>query len=519
MRRGAGPATSLRRRLALVSAILAVVLAGVAVAAGLALAHQSSARSRVIDQADPARLEAQVLLAAYVDEETGVRGYVLTGRPSFLQPYADAVATVPGRRQRLAALVAGDPAAQRLLAATDAAAAAWVDDFAAPAIATTQAGSRAEASDAAQSAGKARFDTLRARFAALDGELLARRQGAVHALAGAADTVLVVLVVALGLLAAALVAASVALGAWVLRPLDALRRQVRRVASGELAATVVPAGPAELAALGADVEVMRRRIVDELHSVAATYGQLADANARLEAANADLERSNVELEQFAYVASHDLQEPLRKVVGFTELLQRRYGGQLDERADQYIAFASDGAARMQVLINDLLAFSRVGRSTAGFDDVDLGDALAAAVAALATAIEESGATLVVPELPVVRGDRTLLVALWQNLLGNAIKFRAEAPPRVEVTCEAGAGSWELAVTDNGIGIEPRFAERVFVIFQRLHAKDRYGGTGIGLALCKKIVEHHGGSIWVDTDHPGPGTRIRLSLPTTLEERP
>ena len=234
----------------------------------------------------------------------------------------------------------------------------------------------------------------------------------------------------------------------------------------------------------------------------------------------ELRRSNAELEQFAYVASHDLQEPLRKVASFCQLLEKRYGSVLDERGIEYIGFAVDGAKRMQVLINDLLTFSRVGRLTVTHATVDLDTTLDTALGNLAAAIEESGAQIKRRDgpLPQVIGDATLMTMLWQNLIGNAVKFRREdRAPQVIIDCERGTGDhdgyWMFSVTDNGIGIAPEFAEKVFVIFQRLHGRDAYTGTGIGLALCKKIVELHGGSIGIDTSD-NSGTRFWFTLPMT-----
>jgi len=254
---------------------------------------------------------------------------------------------------------------------------------------------------------------------------------------------------------------------------------------------------------------MRRRIRAELAA-------MEDAREQLAAQAEELARSNTDLEQFAYVASHDLQEPLRKVTSFCQLLQRRYQGQLDERADQYIEFAVDGAKRMQALINDLLAFSRVGRTTEAFVEVDCDEALDRALHNLENAIEDAGAEVVrLTPLPMVEGDPSLLAALFQNVLGNAVKFRREVPPRVEIGAGRSDGEWSFRVSDNGIGIDEAYAERVFVIFQRLHAKDLYPGTGIGLALCKKIVEFHGGRIWIDTA-AASGTTVCWTLPARNE---
>jgi light-regulated signal transduction histidine kinase (bacteriophytochrome) len=235
-------------------------------------------------------------------------------------------------------------------------------------------------------------------------------------------------------------------------------------------------------------------------------------NQRLEAQAEELTRSNRDLEQFAYVASHDLQEPLRKVISFCQLLQRRYAAQLDERANQYISFAVDGASRMQRLINDLLAFSRIGRLTSGFSDVDLDEVVREAVAQREVALAETGGEVTWTDLPTVRGEEPLLSSLIGNLISNSIKFRRpDATPRIHLSARRDGDQWEISCTDNGIGIESEYADKVFVIFQRLHAKEVYPGTGIGLAIAKKIIEYHGGRIWIDTSGE-EGTTIRFTLP-------
>jgi PAS domain S-box-containing protein len=226
---------------------------------------------------------------------------------------------------------------------------------------------------------------------------------------------------------------------------------------------------------------------------------------------ADLERSNKELEQFAAVASHDLQEPLRMISSYTQLLAERYEGQLDDKAKKYIAYAVDGAIRMQTLINDLLAYSRVGGQGQPLEPTDSHSVLGEAIRNLAVLIEEKKAIITNDDLPMVRADAEQFVLLFQNLLANAIKFRGKDPPRVHVSAQDHGREWVFAVKDNGIGIEPQHAERVFVIFQRLHTREEYSGTGIGLAVCKKIIERHGGKIWFESE-PGNGTTFFFTLP-------
>jgi light-regulated signal transduction histidine kinase (bacteriophytochrome) len=230
----------------------------------------------------------------------------------------------------------------------------------------------------------------------------------------------------------------------------------------------------------------------------------------------DLQRSNSELEQFAYVASHDLQEPLRKVASFCQLLERRYSGQLDERGEQYLRFAVDGAKRMQVLINDLLAFSRVGRITREQTLVDCDTLVEQVLDNYSEVIESTGATIEVAELPTVRGEESLLGGVFGNLISNALKFRGQDPPHVSVEVERTGEFWTFTVRDNGIGIADEYAERIFVIFQRLHHKDDYPGTGIGLAMCRKIIEYHGGTIWLDTTAE-TGTTFKFTLPAVEDD--
>ena len=234
---------------------------------------------------------------------------------------------------------------------------------------------------------------------------------------------------------------------------------------------------------------------------------------RLEDSRRELERSNEELEQFAYVASHDLQEPLRMVASHLQLLAEDLAGTLDDEQAESLGFAVDGATRMQQMIRDLLTYSRVDSRGKPFEPTPMDDALATALGGLQLAIADAGATVTAEPLPVVNADRGQMTQLLQNLVANAIKFRGSEPPTVHIGAAPDGGAWRFSVRDNGIGIAPEHAERVFQVFQRLHTRREYEGTGIGLAVCRRIVERHGGQIWIESE-PGRGCEIRFTIPST-----
>jgi signal transduction histidine kinase len=324
-----------------------------------------------------------------------------------------------------------------------------------------------------------------------------RSQGPRPNVAAQLDRLNMALIVLFAVMLAASVGVAIIIRYTVLKPVKELTDQVRAVAAGDFDRRLGVERPAELAELSSHVDSMRRRIVSAWRQAE----EQAD----------ELRRSNGELEQFAYVASHDLQEPLRKIASFSQMLEQRYGEQLDDRAKQYIHFAVDGAKRMQMLINDLLDFSRVGRVPGERVPVAARDALDQALDNLSASIEDTGTVVTAGSLPRVVGNRQQLTQLFQNLVENAVKFRADEPARVSFEAVRSGDMWEFSCSDNGIGVDAKYADRIFLIFQRLHPRDVYPGTGIGLALCRKIVEYHGGQLWLD-DAGGPGATFRWTLP-------
>jgi signal transduction histidine kinase len=503
-------------------AIMTLFSVAAIVVGALALAGLSSARDQVVNTLDPSTYQAAQLEVALLNQETGVRGYALSGQRVFLQPYTLGVTGQAAAVKRLHVVLAGLPAAQADVRMVLSKASDWRTGYAIPVMRAVQATGKAPASPG-PARGKADFDSIRVTLTALHNNVEARRHAALTSLSDAADTLDGACIgIAVGLLLI-VVMLTVGVRRTTITPLARLADDARQVAGGDFSHELGQRGPREVRDLGADVDSMRGRILSELSAIQAANASLGDANtslgdanAALEQRTADLQRSNSELEQFAYVASHDLQEPLRKVASFCQLLQRRYGGQLDEKADQYIEYAVDGAKRMQLLINDLLAFSRVGRVEQQRVAVPAGDLLAQAEVNLGTAIRRARATVEAGGLPTVLAEPTLLTAVFQNLISNAIKFRGERAPVVSVTAERDGDFWQFAVADNGIGISPDYAERIFVIFQRLHDKATYPGTGIGLAMTRKIIEYHGGRVWLDTTAT-TGARFCFTLPVIPDD--
>jgi PAS domain S-box-containing protein len=550
------------------------------------------------------------------DEETGLRGYVLTGKREFLQPYTSAQSELPGLQRRADALVATAPDIRPSLLAQGRLSSAW-DRWARGVLRDPTAYPRgAAALIAQQRAGKLLFDRYRAATDRIIRLLDQDRRQSFHDGMAALTHITLAFVA----LFAGAVGLLTLLG-WrtmraVVGPLQALGYAATAIGQGDLTRPVVITGPREFARLGRDMDGMRRRldareaalraseervrtvvtgaplilfaldaagvftlsegkalgtlgqtpgqvvgrsifetsqdypdvldyirrtlagetvtyisrvgggtwdntltpIRDEAGRITGLIGVTTDITERaraeeaLRASKEDLERSNTELAQFAYIASHDLQEPLRTITSYLQLLKRRYRGRLDESADDFIDYAVDGATRMSRLIQDVLAYSRVGTRPKEFILTDSDTLVRAAVSDLRARIEETGARVVHDGLPTVWGDDAQLGQLFQNLIGNALKFRRpDAAPHVMISAERQGDAWTIRVRDNGIGIAPEQAERIFQIFQRLHTREEYEGTGIGLAVCKKIVERHGGRIWVEST-PGQGTTFLFTVP-------
>jgi signal transduction histidine kinase len=489
--------------------VVALVLVGVlgTVASVIAISRLNDARVELTERLSPAAITSSDLKAALLNQETGVRGFTLGAQDRFLQPYEQ------GRKETAAAIaelerLTGQEGVREFrpdVEAVSAAVRAWEVGYAEPTIALVRRDPDAARQASAVGSGKERFDTFRNELARFQSRLLNARDSARDRLDRNADIVLF-WVLGTGIIVLLSVAGvALVLRSKIVRPLQLLATGARTVARGDFDHEIEGTGAREVFDLGEDVDAMRSRIVAELAAV--------------RDAQEDLKRSNAELEQFAYVASHDLQEPLRKVASFCQLLQQRYGGQLDARADQYIGFAVDGARRMQDLINDLLSFSRVGRMETPFTDVDCDVLLTSVRGDLGRAIEESGAEIASGPLPTVRADAGLLRLVFQNLIANAIKFRAEASPVIHLDADRDGEFWRFRCSDNGIGIDSEYEERIFVLFQRLHPRTQYEGTGIGLAMCRKIVEYHGGRMWLDTEtaRDGGGSTFYFTLPAELPE--
>lgn len=344
----------------------------------------------------------------------------------------------------------------------------------------------------------------------------------VHDLLTAAGLVAIIVslfILLVGMILSYLVASKIS------RPIETLTSAADAIAHGDLTPGVGIGGSSELRSLSNSLDLMSGAIdstVTALQGEVTAHQRAEEELARhrdhleeiVAARTEELRRSNQDLEQFAYTASHDLQEPLRMVRSYLQLLEEDYKEALDERGETFIGFASDGAQRMQQLIHDLLTYARVTSQGQTLRRIELQAALDDACANLELALREAGGQVTHDTLPALVGDPGQLVQVFQNLLGNALKFRSEAPPRIHVAAEARRGEWCVSVRDNGIGVDAKHRETIFTIFQRLHTRAEYEGTGIGLALCKRIIERHGGRIWMESE-PGRGSTFFFTIPRSV----
>jgi signal transduction histidine kinase len=459
----------------------------------------------LVEQWDPAYTISQNTLTAMVNQETGVRGYALGQDDAFLEPYNIAELLGGSAQSTLRKYLLGHPDLLAELRELDDAIDDWQTTVAEPIIAAVQAGDDSAVEAAGSSEAKAAFDRVRAASNQLTSSIDEMRTQVAEDRERAFDYVWFAIALSSAILLVTGLLLARGLRRQVLDPMNGLMGQTRQVAAGNLDLEIAQDGPLEIQNLASDVDLMRETLASQIV-------RIERARSRIQQRSAELARSNADLEQFAYVASHDLSEPLRKVTNFSQLLERQYADQLDDKAHQYIDFMVDGAKRMQALINDLLDFSQVGRTQEHFMPVDLEKALARATTNLEEPIALAQAVVEHDPLPTVPGDATLLTALLQNLVGNALKYRSpDRPCQIRISAERQGDDWLLSVDDNGIGVEQLYAERIFTIFQRLHLRDEYSGTGIGLALCRRIVDFHHGQIWLAEKHD-PGARFQLTLP-------
>jgi len=415
------------------------------------------------------------VLSSVKDAETGQRGYLLTGQESYLEPYKLALKKIDQQIEQLKTLTVADPYQQQQIVSLKPLIAQKLVELKETIDLKQNQGFDAAVSIVLTNQGKVLMDQIRNTIEQMQGETneqlqnwLKAREKTVHG-----GQLIFLLGIVLNLLAFYLVYRAI-------QQETTERRQA---------------------------EASLKQLNEELEA------RVQERTAALNEANASLVHSNRELEQFAYVASHDLQEPLRAVNSYTQLLARKYEGNLDAKADKYIGYIIEGATRMQQLINDLLSFSRVGTRAKELEPIACEAVLSQVRDNLMVAIAETNAVVTHEPLPTVMGDETQLIQLLQNLISNAIKFRREEPPRVHVSAVQRENEWAFEVRDNGIGMESEYFERIFMIFQRLHSRSEYPGNGIGLANCKKIVERHGGRIWVEST-PGVGTTFHFSIPQT-----
>ena len=487
--------TRITTRVVALSVIGSLVVGTALVILIIAVTGQRDA-SRTAFRSQEALTAGSQLEKSLITIENGLRGYVASGRERFLTPAIRALDSYPAELRELTSLLSDDPGQQRRARRIGGLIEDYVTLWARPLIALARERLPAARSVVVTNSGRERLDTIREGFArlfarerdvALEREERAEERSSLAIAFGAGG---------LGLVFAVSVGAALYLRRAVVRPVVTVARATGRLADGELSTRV----PAERE--------------DEIGDLARGFNAMADSlergQAELERSNRELERSNRELEQFASVTSHDLQAPLSTISMYAELLERRHGADLDG-GTSLIDGIRGATQQARSLIRDLLEYSRAGRGRLRPEAVQVEKVVEQALEAVAGDIQEAKARVTVGPLPVVLAERTSLCRVFQNLVGNAVKFTDSRQPEVAIGAERDGAEWRFWVRDNGIGMDPHEAERIFEPFQRVHGEEDYPGTGIGLAVCARIIEHHGGRIWVTTT-PGQGSLFSFTLP-------
>ena len=490
-----------------ITARVVLISAGVALLLGTALVVLILSIIAQRDAAVSAYRSQQALTASsqleksLISIENGLRGYVASGQQRFLTPTEAALSAYPEELGRLEALISDDPGQRRRVERIETHIEDYINLWARPLIALARERPDAARAVVVTRGGRQRVDRIRLEFEDLAfSEGAVSRQGQRRA-EERSDLAVGVALGAFGLVVAGAAGLGYFLRRAVVRPVLDVAEASRRLSDGDLS-TRVPASRD-----------------DEIGDLARAFNGMAEwlqsSRRQLAARTADLERSNTELEQFASITSHDLQAPLVTISMYAELLERKYGRELDG-AGPFIDVIRQSTVQARELIRDLLEFSRTGRGEPELESVPVAEVVARALDGTRGAVEQAGARVTVHPLPTVCADRSSLCRVFQNLIGNAVKFSDEAHPEVEIGAERDGAFWRFNVRDNGIGMDPEHSERIFEPFKRLHGEERYPGTGIGLAVCQRIVAQHGGRIWVES-RPGEGSLFSFTLPATQDD--
>ncbi|PNY82996.1 histidine kinase [Deinococcus koreensis] len=473
-----------------------LLLVGVGMAVLVGVGRNTQSRLLVTDS--QTRLILLSLLGGDLSAmENGQRGFLITGNPEFLTPFTDGQAAYQAHVFALEDLSA-TPQQRANLQRVEELVARWRQEEAEPEIEARRTSAERATALVSERGSRGLLEVARGILSTMQGDENTRLSQAVVSSQDTLNRVRWLTFSGLGLSMLLILLTAWQVARSVSSSLENVAESAREIAAGQYHRRLPPTPVQELAALGRQFDLMA--------------GAVQQREQELRVANDKLERSNRELEQFAYVASHDLQEPLRTIGSYTELLARRYQGRLDERADQYIAFTTAATARMKALIQDLLAYSRVRQGQRPVGSVDTRTLVQGVLSDLEAQVQGSGAQVEVGPLPTVPGNADLLRHVFQNLIGNALKFHApERPPRVRISATGEDRRWVFHVQDNGIGIEPQYHERILGVFQRLHPMNEFQGSGIGLAVARSAVEQQGGQLWLESV-PGQGSVFHFSLP-------